>query len=83
MKPVQPGLFDHLIQPVKPKAVEPPKKLPMPRAKPKRPENLDRPLTAFEKIMWARKTGGIKPASTATLRHFRRGMGGGGWRSTD
>jgi hypothetical protein len=59
----------------------PPK--PLPKPKPKRPENLDRPLTAFEKIMWTRKTGGIKPASTATLRHFRRGMGGGGWRSTD
>jgi hypothetical protein len=63
----------------------PPKVAPKPLPQPKRkqPENLDRPLTKFEIIMWTRKTGGVKPGPGATLRHFRRGMGGGGWRSTD
>ncbi len=56
---------------------------PLPQPKRKQPENLDRPLTKFEIIMWTRKTGGVKPGPGATLRHFRRGMGGGGWRSTD
>ena len=44
--------------------------------------NLDRPLTPREKVVWKIKSG-FHPEDTATLRHFRRGMGGGGWRSAD
>jgi hypothetical protein len=47
----------------------------------KKPKN--RPLTPGEIAIWTRKTGGIKPNSSATLMHFRRGMAGGGWKSQD
>ena len=54
-----------------------------PRKLPKPPRNLDIPLTPGQIAIWTRKTGGIKPNSSATLRHFRRGMAGGGWKSQD
>jgi len=52
-----------------------------PRKLPKRTSaNPDRPLTKGEKQIWTRKAG-FTPGPNATLRHFRRGMGGGGWSS--
>lgn len=54
-----------------------------PRPLPKK-KSLDtqRPLTEGEKQIWKRKAG-FTPGPNATLRHFRRGMGGGKWSSQD